>query len=184
MSFYIQQLLNGPSSPHYTGFFRLRHTWPFQCDYVMREVVDMHFVVKKYINYYYYFFRKWQIVSLDKTLIPRLGSCSALEAALKLQFNLLVPLKSTTWKKKSWNVFLKNLNFFLTEERKTWTSWITWGWVNYQKTLILEWTNPLRLETIMTSPLIWNIEMIPNQCHAETSTGAMEKSLDRTERAL
>jgi len=31
------------------------------------------------------------------------------------------------------NVFIKNLNFFSTEERKTWTSWITWGWVNYQQ---------------------------------------------------
>jgi len=27
----------------------------------------------------------------------------------------------------------KNLNFFSTEERKTWTSWMTWGWVNYQQ---------------------------------------------------
>jgi len=29
--------------------------------------------------------------------------------------------------KKSWNVFIKNLNLFLTEKRKTWTSWMTWG---------------------------------------------------------
>jgi len=28
---------------------------------------------------------------------------------------------------QSWNVFIKNLNFFSTEERKTWTSWMTWG---------------------------------------------------------
>jgi len=33
---------------------------------------------------------------------------------------------------KSWSVFIKNLNLFSTEERKTWTSWMTWGWVNYQ----------------------------------------------------
>jgi len=29
--------------------------------------------------------------------------------------------------KKSWNVFIKNLNFFSTEERMTWISWMTWG---------------------------------------------------------
>jgi len=34
---------------------------------------------------------------------------------------------------QSWNVFIKNLNFFLTEERKTWTSWMAWGRVNYQQ---------------------------------------------------
>jgi len=28
---------------------------------------------------------------------------------------------------KSWNVFIKNLNLFSTEERMTWTSWMTWG---------------------------------------------------------
>jgi len=41
-------------------------------------------------------------------------------------------MKFIKWR-KSWNVFIKNLNFFLTEERKTWTSWMTWGWVNYQQ---------------------------------------------------
>jgi len=38
-------------------------------------------------------------------------------------------LKSIIWR-KSWNVFIKNLIYFL-EERKT--SWMTWGWVNYQQ---------------------------------------------------
>jgi len=28
---------------------------------------------------------------------------------------------------KCWNVFIKNLNFFSAEERKTWISWMTWG---------------------------------------------------------
>jgi len=41
-------------------------------------------------------------------------------------------LKSIIWR-KSWNVFIKNLNFFSTEERMTWTSWETWGRVNYQQ---------------------------------------------------
>jgi len=31
------------------------------------------------------------------------------------------------------HVFFKNLHFFSTEERKIWTSWMTWGWVNYQQ---------------------------------------------------
>jgi len=54
-----------------------------------------------------------------------------------------IPMKSIIWR-KSWNVFIKKLNFFLTEERKTWTSWMTWGWVNYQeKIFFLNWTTPL-----------------------------------------
>jgi len=28
---------------------------------------------------------------------------------------------------KTGKVFIKNLNFFSTEERMTWTSWMTWG---------------------------------------------------------
>jgi len=35
-------------------------------------------------------------------------------------------LKSIIWR-KSWNVYIKNLNFFSTEERKTWTSWMIMG---------------------------------------------------------
>jgi len=59
------------------------------------------------------------------------------EAALKLSFGPWTVGPWTIIWRKSWNVFIKNLNFFLTEERKTWTSWMTWGWVNYQ------WTTPL-----------------------------------------
>jgi len=40
---------------------------------------------------------------------------------------------SPLYGEKSWSVFIKNLNFFSTEERMTWTSWMTWGWVNYQQ---------------------------------------------------
>jgi len=44
---------------------------------------------------------------------------------------------SALYGEKSWNVFIKNLNFFSTEERKTWTSmWMTWGWVNYQQKFV------------------------------------------------
>jgi len=28
------------------------------------------------------------------------------------------------YREKSWNVFIKNHNLFLTEERKTWASWM------------------------------------------------------------
>jgi len=47
-------------------------------------------------------------------------------------------MKSITFNKKclwrkSWHVFIKNLSFFSTEERLTWTSWMTWGWVIYQQ---------------------------------------------------
>jgi len=34
---------------------------------------------------------------------------------------------SPLYGEKSWNVFIKNLNFFSTEERTTWISWMTWG---------------------------------------------------------
>jgi len=41
--------------------------------------------------------------------------------------NRLVTSKSALYGEKSWNVFIKNLNFFSTEERMTWTFWMTWG---------------------------------------------------------
>ncbi len=61
------------------------------------------------------FFRKLQIVLLYKTLIHL--AVEPFEAALKPSMHWL-SLKSTIWR-KSWNVFLKNLHFFSTEERKT-----------------------------------------------------------------
>jgi len=68
------------------------------------------------------------------------------KAHLKLHWNSHLDLKSfgSQWsslygeKKK-----LKNLHFFSTEERKTWTSWMTWGWVNYQQKFFKKWTTPL-----------------------------------------
>jgi len=41
--------------------------------------------------------------------------------------NRLVANEIHYMEKKSWNVFIKNLNFFSTEERMTWISWMTWG---------------------------------------------------------
>jgi len=46
--------------------------------------------------------------------------------------------ESVSLPQKSWNVFIKNLNFFSTEERNTWTSWLTWGRVNYQQKFFLK----------------------------------------------
>jgi len=63
---------------------------------------------------------------------------SAVLIPLKLHWNCLLDLEpfgsqwSPLWR-KSWNVFIKNLHFFSTDKRKTWTSWMTWGWVNYQQ---------------------------------------------------
>jgi len=54
--------------------------------------------------------------------ISQLGWCRALQRCIETAiwtFNLLVPLKSTIWKKKSRNVFLLNLNFFSNWTLKT-----------------------------------------------------------------
>jgi len=65
--------------------------------------------------------------------------------------NLLTPM---SYGEKSRNYFIKNLNFFSTAERKAWTSWMTWGSVNYQQkfffffVFFLKWTTPLRLSAI------------------------------------
>ncbi len=65
---------------------RTNHAWPFQRHYVMCEVAHAHrrasarraFVVKKSIHLFFiFFFRKWQIIWLDKTLFPWLGSFRA-----------------------------------------------------------------------------------------------------------
>jgi len=40
--------------------------------------------------------------------------------------NRLDPIE-VHYMEKIWNVFIKNLHFFSAEERKTWTSWMTWG---------------------------------------------------------
>ncbi len=77
-----------------------------------------------------FFCGKLPIVLLDKTLITPLGLCRALLSSIETAvwtFNPSTPL----YGEKSWTVFLKKRNFFLTEKRKMWTSWMTWGWVNY-----------------------------------------------------
>ncbi len=49
------------------------------------------------------------------------------EAALKLQFGAFNRLAAIEFHYMEKNrVFLKNLHFLSNEERKTWTSWMTW----------------------------------------------------------
>jgi len=92
-------------------------------------------------------------ILLDKTLIHRLESFKALSTVCSLNWNCVLDLEPfvSHWSpfiwRKSWNVFNKNLNFFSTEERMTWISWMTWGWVNYQQKFFLKWTTPLRSRT-------------------------------------
>ncbi len=99
------------------------------------------FALKKYINIYLYFFRKWPIFSLNKTLIPQLGSCRAIRSCIETKiwtFNLLATREVHYMEKIPEMISAKKLNVFTTEEKKTLTSWMTWGRVNYQEIFILE----------------------------------------------
>jgi len=65
--------------------------------------------------------------AIDNTLIHRLVSFKVLWSWTKnshLDLEPFGPHWSPLYGEKSWNVFIKNLNFFSTEERKPWTSWI------------------------------------------------------------
>ncbi len=88
MSFFLQLKIN-QFEENIPGFFSIECTSPLQRgftrsrirnvprNYIIHEVKllqDEHLWLKKYINII--FFRKWPIVSLDKTLNPRLGSCN------------------------------------------------------------------------------------------------------------
>jgi len=69
--------------------------------------------------------------------------------SLRLHWGWHLDLKTVGWnwsplyEEKSWNVFIKNVNLFSTEERMTWTSSMTWGWENYQQKFFQKWTTPL-----------------------------------------
>jgi len=67
--------------------------------------------------------------AIDKTLIHRLVSFKALWGYTETVGIHWSPL----YGEKSWNVYIKKTNLFPTDERKTWTSWMTWGWVNHQQ---------------------------------------------------
>ncbi len=121
------------------------------------------FMVKMYIIFSSFFLRKWPMVSLDKTLIPRLGLVRTLWSCIEtfsLGLQPFDPHWSPLYGEKSWNVFLKKRNFFATEERKTWTSWMTWGWVNYQEISILEvnYNYITSAHSIQLSTLLFHME--------------------------
>jgi len=99
------------------------------------------------------FFSRKEIKVFDENIPTSLGTKRfkvQMRVSVQLQralndtpWTVWFPMKSIIWR-KSWNVFIKNLNFFMTEERKTWTTWMTWGWVNYQqKFFFKKWTTPL-----------------------------------------
>ncbi len=79
---------------------------------------------------FFFLFRKWPRVSLDKTLIPRLGLfrtlCSSIETAV-WAFNPLIPIEVHYMDKNPGIVSYIFFNYFGNEERKTWKSWMTWG---------------------------------------------------------
>jgi len=91
-------------------------------------------------------FFKWAIVSLDKTLIHYLVSFKALWTVCSLYcwtLNRLVPIEVHYMEKNPGMFSSKTLISIPTEERMTWTSWMTWGWVNNQ--FFQKWTTPLSL---------------------------------------
>jgi len=63
------------------------------------------------------------IFNFQKNVYIYWDPVESFKATLKLQFG-----PSACWSplygEKSWRVFLKNLNFFSSEERKTWASWM------------------------------------------------------------
>ncbi len=106
--------------------------------YVLSQSYCKTSMVKNYSHLCFFFFKDW---SFPETRPLFLG-WNCVEAFQDLQ--PFVPLWSL-YGEKSWIVFLKNLNFFVTEEIKAQTSWMTWVWVNYQDfVLFWKWTNPLR----------------------------------------
>ncbi len=64
----------------------------------VKLVQDEHFWLKS-IETFFFFFWKLLIVSLDKTLIPQLGLCSALWSTIETAIWTFNPLKSTIWRK-------------------------------------------------------------------------------------
>jgi len=67
----------------------------------------------------------------------RLKHFIAIWNCIDLDFNMLVALEVHCVEKNPDKFSSKKINFFSTEERKTWTSWMTLGWVNYQDIFIL-----------------------------------------------
>ncbi len=91
----------------------------------------MSICVEKVWNIFFFFFLKnWSFRSI-RPLFLGWDHVEPFEAALKLQFGPSThwsPLKSTIWRKILECFPRKPLIVF--RWRKTWTSWMTWWWVN------------------------------------------------------
>ncbi len=117
----------------------------------------MSICVLKYIIFFFFFLENDRSFHKRRPLFLSWDRVESFEAALKLKFGLQsigshwIPL----YGEKSWNVFLKNLNFFLTEERKTWTFWMTQGWVNLWTFLFWKWNNPLKRAELLAAIVFW-----------------------------
>jgi len=72
------------------------------------------------------------IISLDKILIHCLESFKALLTVCSLYWKCPLDLEPFGYQ---WSQLYgeRCRNFFSTEERMTWASWMTRGWVNYQQ---------------------------------------------------
>ncbi len=90
----------------------------------------------------------WLIASLDKTLIHRLALCIALWSCTEtiiLTSNRLESIE-VHYMDTNPRMFSSKTIIYFRLKKGIHTSWITWGWVNYQEIFIWKWTNPLRLE--------------------------------------
>ena len=130
------------------------------------------------------FFRIWPMVWIDKTLIPRLGSCRAFEAALKLQFG-----PSTRWShcmEKNPGRFSSKtfISFRLKKERHEhlgWRGWSKWSGninseVNYSfKQWLFKWS------LLVNSKLPHDIgvchKTVGNSAYGEYYVGGGKKTL-------
>ncbi len=83
------------------------------------------------------------------------GSCRALWSCIETA----IPLKSTRWRKIL--ECFPQINFFSTEERKTWTSWMIWGWVHFLENFILEVNQSfMRVEEILVRTSVRLVHLV------------------------
>ncbi len=114
-----------PTLPFWTEVQRwTNHAWHFQCDFEVHEVARAHcrasarwaFVVT-------FLFRKWPIISIEKTIIPRLGSCRALWSCI-WTFNPLAAIEVHYIEKNPGVLSSKNsIYFWLKKERHEHFGW-------------------------------------------------------------
>ncbi len=116
---------------------------------LIAELVGDEHLWLKSIYIFLFFFRKWQIISLDKTLIPRLGSYRALWSCIEIAvwtFNPLATIEAYYMEKNLERFSSKTLiSFRLKKERHEHLGWHV-GEQIIRNFLFWKWTNPLRLK--------------------------------------